>query len=321
MVGTRDRTLPNPPSLQQAKMDNQIPVTSHDLPGHLADVADEYDTGMDPYRVGWHRRHIHFGSYAPGETFPENRFRKLGADLKMHDRAVVKMVEDVIAPARITADSRVVDAGCGVGGTAFHLAETRGCRVTGLNISHGQLKTTRDEARSLGLDHLVDFQFSDCSSEICLPDCSVDVIVTIEAACHFANRARFLQECARVLRPNGRIVGQDWVVSGASSTQDYEDFIQPLCESWSMIGLESAASYTDKLIKAGLEVEEFEDFDDRVRPNIVIVDSTMNALQLAVFLRGYTDKTIMWIKRFQLLVRAWRAGHFQVHRFCARKPD
>ena len=295
-------------------------MAGHDLSAHAADVAGEYDAASTTYMTGWHPRHIHFGVFDPGETYSESYLRTHGVDPKRHDRAVVKMIEDVIAPAHITADSLVVDAGCGVGGTAFHLCETRQCKVIGLNISEGQLEIARNKARDQNLDQLVEFRFSDCASELCLEDCSVDVIVTIEAACHFANRAQFLCECARVLRPNGRIVAQDWLASDAASEQEYAEFIQPICDSWSMIGLETVASYVDKLTKAGLEVVEFEDFGPLVFPNAEILHATTKVMKLGKFMGMLPSDMELWMRRLEFLSRAWFAGHFQVHRFCVRKP-
>ncbi len=47
---------------------------------------------------------------------------------------------------------RVLDIGCGWGGLAKYLAETRGCHVTGLNISDEQIAFARDFTKGLPVD-------------------------------------------------------------------------------------------------------------------------------------------------------------------------
>ena len=239
----------------------------HALSPHARAVADHYDNG-DYYLSGWHPRHLHFGIFKPDEE----PFRQDGPaagqlDRDLLERAVVRMIEEVAGPAHVGAGDVVVDAACGVGGTALYLARTLGCRVIGLNISERQMEIARELAASDGMARLVEFRFSDCSEEIRLPDSSVDVVVCIESACHMADRDRFLKECARILGPGGRMVVQDWMAAPSLTPEDYRNYIQPICDAWSMSGLEDAAGYFGLLEAAGLELAEFEDMSARCLPN------------------------------------------------------
>ena len=242
-------------------------------------------------------------------------------DRNLLDRAVVRMIGEVVGPARIGAGDVVADAACGVGGTALHLAGTIGCKVIGLNVSEGQIGTARMLAESDELEHLVEFRFSDCSEAICLPDCSVDVVVTIDGACHMPNRGRFLKECARILRPGGRLVGSDWMAATAVSPEEYREHIQPICESWCMVGLENPAGYVDKLQAAGLESVAVVDLSMRCLPNARILGAQESRMRNTARSGTLSADRTVWMERFRLLTRAWFAGAFGVHRFVARKPS
>ena len=283
-------------------------------------VAAHYDGG-DYYLSGWHPRHLHFGLFEPGEEPLAPEGPDAGRpDRNLLDRAVVRMIGEVVGPARIGADDVVADAACGVGGTALHLAGTLGCKVIGLNVSEGQLKTAGELANSDGLEHLVEFRFSDCSEEIRLPDNSVDVVVSIDGACHMADRGRFLKECVRILRPGGRLVGSDWMAAEALTREEYREHIQPVCESWSMIRLEDAEGYFGLLEAAGLELAGFEDVSARCLPNASILKAQESRMRQGARNGTLPPDKLEWMERFCRLTRAWFAGAFRVQRFFARKP-
>ncbi len=63
--------------------------------------------------------------------------------------------------AGITAETKVLDVGSGLGGPALHLAESIGCRVMGLDIVEANVRTAAERARARSLDHLVDFRLGD----------------------------------------------------------------------------------------------------------------------------------------------------------------
>ena len=290
------------------------------LSGQARVVAAHYDDG-DYYLSGWHPRHIHFGIFEADER----PFRLDGPDAgqfdrDLLDRAVVRMIEEVVAPARIGAGDLVVDVACGVGGTALHLAGTLGCRLIGLNISKRQIEIARELAKKDGLEHLVEFRFSDCSEEIRLPDGSADAVVNIEAACHMADRGRFLKECARILRPGGCLVAEDWMAAQELTPEEYRKHIKPICESWSMIGLESPSGYVDKLQAAGLEVVGFEDLTARCLPNARILAAQEFRMRAAARNGTLPGDKVEWMERFRLLAHAWFAGAFQTQLYFARKP-
>ena len=287
-------------------------------PGQSGAAERYYDDNTPGiYLSGWNRDHIHFGLFEPGECPGPG---EVLADSEGLARAVERMVEVIVAPAGIEAHQHVVDAGCGVGGTAIHLAETRGCRVTGVNLNRMQLKIAAGKASDAGVDDRVEFRFADCSLSLPFPDGSVDVVVNIESACHYGNRQQFLREASRILKPSGRLVAMDWMARDGLTTEEYDQYIVPLCKPFAVSGLENQSTYTAMLHEAGLEVFQFEGFHGKDADNLRLVKNAYNLLATLQFSGVDTDGIRGLIDQFKSLYEAWDSGAFELRRYYAIRP-
>jgi ubiquinone/menaquinone biosynthesis C-methylase UbiE len=104
--------------------------------------------------------------------------------------------------------SRVLDAGCGVGGPAIILAGEYGAQVDGINIIEEQVRLGRAYASAQGLEDRVRVHEAN-AMQLPFEDDSFDAVFSLEAAHCFADKPRFLAEVRRVLRPGGTLVMAD----------------------------------------------------------------------------------------------------------------
>lgn len=152
-------------------------------------------------------RHIHWGYWPdPAAARPDS-----AAD---YAAAAERLSLELLALADIAPGMRVLDAGCGFGGTLACLEEaTPSLEMVGLNIDPRQL------ARAAGLarprpGNAISFVGGDACT-LPFADTSFDRVLAVECIFHFPSRAAFLAEVRRVLRPGGALVLSDFVPAAA----------------------------------------------------------------------------------------------------------
>ena len=101
--------------------------------------------------------------------------------------------------------ARVVDLGCGVGGTLFHLARHwPAAQLCGITISAEQVRLAEGHAAARSLEARCSFLRSDFTLPMTLP--KADLAIAVESHVHAASAGAFLQAALRHLRPGGVLV-------------------------------------------------------------------------------------------------------------------
>ncbi|NJP11270.1 MAG: methyltransferase domain-containing protein [Leptolyngbyaceae cyanobacterium RU_5_1] len=147
-------------------------------------------------------RHVHWGYW-------ENPWK---ADGSVDDFAAAaeQLTQRVYAAANVKEGDRVLDAGCGFGGTIASLNENfSNLNLVGLNIDPRQLERARQEVQPHG-NNQIEFVEGD-ACQLPFADASFDVVLAVECIFHFPSRADFFHEARRVLRPGGRFAICDFV--------------------------------------------------------------------------------------------------------------
>jgi len=103
----------------------------------------------------------------------------------------------------LDAASHVLDIGSGLGGPARTVAETHGCRVTGIDLTEAFCDAATTLSGWVGLDNRVAFQQGD-ATELPFPDHAFDAAMTIHVAMNIAARDKMYAEARRVLKSGGR---------------------------------------------------------------------------------------------------------------------
>lgn len=155
---------------------------------------------------------------------------------------------------------RVLDAGCGLGGTMFSLAEIAGATCVGLTLSRTQAETANREAtrRSLASQVRADVRSYDHP-----PSGPFDLVVAIESLAHSLEPARSVAALAATLAPGGRfIVVDDMPEPSALATDDLHAFKA----GWQCPVLWSAEAYLDGFARAGLHVDAHLDLTAQTVP-------------------------------------------------------
>lgn len=290
-------------------------LTPMDMSDHERKVLKYYEENTRLFYLRlWDDTHLHFGYFMPDEyelPLPELRKRKPAATLRY--------LEEVIRPAEITREDLVADVGCGIGGTTLHVAKHHGSRIIGLNICESQNDVARSRAEEAGLSERVEFMYANCSETLPLPSGSVDVIINIETASHYSDRRTFLTECARVLKPYGRMVAADVMAVDGISREDYATYVQPVCDAWFLLSVETPSSYIRKHRDVGLEVLDFVDISAPCMPSIRLMEAYTNHLVFSNLFRQLSDLERQWVNQCRTFSQPMMDGYLRMQRYYARK--
>lgn len=126
------------------------------------------------------------------------------------DRRFTPVVDAVIRRAALQPGEQVLDLGTGTGEVAIKAASLVGPsgRVVGVDISPEMLAVAHQRVTGLGLRN-VEFQEGRAEA-IPSADGAFDVVLASLSLMYVIDRAAAARECARVLRPGGRLVAAVW---------------------------------------------------------------------------------------------------------------
>jgi len=177
-------------------------------------VASAYDAWTEDKLLErlW-GEHIHLGFYPPD---------KRNIDFR---RAKVQFVHELVKWSgldKLPKGSRILDVGCGIGGSSRILAKYYGFNVTGITISPAQVRRAR-ELTPIGLN--CNFQVMD-ALDLKFEDGSFDGIWSVEAGAHMKDKIKFADEMIRTLRPGGYLALADW--NSRDLTQYPPSFVENL---------------------------------------------------------------------------------------------
>ena len=163
-----------------------------------ASVAEAYDRWTDDQLLErlW-GDHVHLGHY--GDPPRRRDFRQAKVDF-VHELVRWSGLD------QLPPGSRVLDVGCGIGGSARILARDYGFEVLGISISPGQIERAR-QLTPAGLP--CRFAVMDALA-LELADASFDAVWTVEAGPHMPDKQRFADELLRMLKPGGLLAVADW---------------------------------------------------------------------------------------------------------------
>src|SRR5262252_7233679 len=140
-------------------------------------------------------RHVHWG-YWGEDNHPDG-------SMEDFDEAAERMCRRVCDAARVRDGDRVLDVGCGLGGTIASLNERfSGVHIDGLNIDARQIERARGNVRAREGNAVAFHEGDACAMPFA--DASYDVVLALECIFHFASRRKFFSEVRRVLKPGGR---------------------------------------------------------------------------------------------------------------------
>ncbi|MEU4249013.1 methyltransferase domain-containing protein [Amycolatopsis sp. NPDC026612] len=173
--------------------------------------------------------------------------------------AVHRMTRKVTDTLGLRAGEHVLDAGCGPGETAIHLATRFGVRVTGITVSEFEIERARKRALDSGAGDAVAFEYGDFTA-LSYPDGVFDAVLALESLQNAPDLDAVLAELYRVLRPGGRISFSDFSLGAEGDPARLATFMETL----KLPRLPTVARWLEHARDAGFEIEEHTECGARV---------------------------------------------------------
>jgi 27-O-demethylrifamycin SV methyltransferase len=173
----------------------------------------------------------------------------------------------MIGSARFEQGQRVLDVGCGSGTQACRLAEEFGVSVLGVTTSAVGVAAATARAQAHGLVG-VEFEQRDGTSNG-LPDASFDRVWVLESSHLMPDRAALIRECARVLRPGGRLMLCDLIRRREIpflELRERRDEFADLRAAFGAARMDPLDSYAGLAAENGLVVDVLTDLTQETRP-------------------------------------------------------
>ncbi len=205
-------------------------------------IREHYDSFAWIYRVFW-GDHIHHGLFMRGNETPEE--------------AQLNLLDYCARLSDIRHGIRVLDVGCGHGGTCVYLAFRYGCHTEGLTLSPKQARLAKKKAIRAGVEGSTSFIVSNAETHA-FPSDSVDLVWNMESSEHFSDKSEYFRRVSRALRPGGRLMLSAWT----GSMQ--KERVKAVADTFLCPSLQTAEDYERQIEDAGLIIRECHEITDQV---------------------------------------------------------
>jgi len=218
------------------------------------DIVRYYDLSEVHYRKIWKLDKSHSLHYGYWDESIKN----------FHD-ALLNINKVLAEIAEIKEGEKILDAGCGIGGSSIWLAKEKNCFATGISLNESQVNKAIALARKFGVTEKVLFEKKDYTNTF-YPAGSFDIVWAIESVCYADDKSDFLKEAYRVLKPGGRLIIADFFKK-KDLDQDETDRVKKWAGCWAINDFSTKEEFDEKLKENRFHGIAWENATDAILPS------------------------------------------------------
>ena len=133
------------------------------------------------------------------------------------------VARDLIGRLNLPDGARVLDAGCGLGGSSFMMAREFSLQVTGMDLSNNMLDIAREKLTGHGLEGRVELVHGDCSE--LPPSGSYDAIYSRDVFLHIHDKAKLFSALFGALDRGGKLLFTDYCCGEKPWPTDFQTYV------------------------------------------------------------------------------------------------
>ncbi len=217
-------------------------------------VRNYYDGTQFEYNVFlgiWKHHGLHYGYYDENHRSPSTASINLNCIL-------AEKVE-------IKDGLKILDAGCGIGGSSLWLAQHYGVKVVGITLSDYQRKKAEKLSFKYGVDQKVTFMVRDfCDTRF--DKNSFDVVWAIESVSSADDKRDFLKEAYRILKPGGKLVVSDGFLKKQQLNQKEQALMEKWTKGWVVPNMPTINQFAEYMENLGFKKVDYDDITEHVLP-------------------------------------------------------
>jgi tocopherol O-methyltransferase len=264
-------------------------------------IVEHYDL-VSPYYQSLWGEHIHHGYWIRGDESKET--------------AQIQLIEHLARLANLQPGSRILDIGCGFGGTSNYLAKQYRVSATGITISPVQVEMANREAKKQDLDArflLMDAEALNFSEPF-------DLLWSVESISHYQDIPKFFPSAAKFLKPGGTFALTDWFRKENPTPAERKKYIDPI-DKGMFVELRGMNDYQSFLTASGLRIVHRQDITANCTKSWDIGLDIIKDKSFWAMAAKLGPQFVANLKAFKAIRAAIAAGNFVVGLFVAEKPQ
>lgn len=262
-------------------------------------IREHYDRASPLYQDLW-GKHLHHGYWLSGKETKE--------------QAQNQLVDHLAQLAGIQTGARLLDVGCGYGGSSIYLAKRYSVEATGITISPVQVEMARKAAAGEG----VNAEFLAMDAEEMKFDQTFDVVWSVESISHYPHQEKFFAGAAKLLKPGGTLALTDWFKKKELTPRECEKFVQPI-EKGMLVELHTVEDYEALLRSNGLKIVHSEILNKHCAKTWDLGLDIIKNKSIWKIAAEFGAEFIDFLRAFRAMRAGFKSGNFVYGLIVARK--